>query len=180
VPVDVVAERVQFYGADGKLVTESLRDYTKGAVTQRYQGLEDWLRAWHASDKKVAILAELETQGVFWEELREQVGKDFDPFDLVCHVVYDRPPLTRRERADQVKKRDVFTKYGAEARAVLDALLDKYAEEGPVTLEDPQVLRVQPLADLGTAIELMKRFGGPERYREAVRELENEIYRPAS
>ena len=180
VPVSVVAERVQFYGADGRLVTESLRDYTKGAVQSRYQSLEDWLRAWQSADKKLAILTELEAHGVFWDELRERIGKDLDPFDLICHVVYDRPPLTRRERAEQVKKRDVFTKYGAEARAVLDALLDKYAEEGPVTLEDPHVLRVRPLADLGTPIELMKRFGNSDQYRKAVRELENELYRPAS
>ncbi|MFY9343125.1 MAG: DEAD/DEAH box helicase family protein [Planctomycetota bacterium] len=180
VPVSIAAERVQFYSADGRLVTESLRDYTRAAVQQKYHSLDEWLAAWRAADKKVEVMVELERQGVPWEDLRDHAGKDLDPFDLVCHVVYDRPPLTRRERADQVRKRDVFAKYGVEARAVLDALLDKYAEEGPVTLEDPQVLRVKPLADLGTAIELMRRFGGPDLYREAVRELENEIYRPAS
>jgi type I restriction enzyme R subunit len=180
VPVLVVAERVQFYGRDGKLVTESLRDYTKAAIQQRYHSLEAWLAAWSNADKKAAILAELEQQGIFWAELQDKVGRDLDPFDLICHVAFDRPPLTRRERADQVKKRDVFTKYGAEARAVLDALLDKYAEAGPVPLEDPQVLRVRPLADLGTAVEIMRRFGGADRYREALRELERELYRSAS
>jgi len=108
--------------------------------------------------------------------LREKVGRDLDAFDLISHVVFDQPPLTRRERADQVRKRDVFTKYGEQARAVLDALLVKYADEGLATLEDAQVLRVSPLADLGTPLELMRSFGTRDQYDEAIRDLERELY----
>ena len=114
------------------------------------------------------------------EELRDQVGRDLDAFDLICHVVYDRPPLTRRERAEHVKKRDIFTKYGAQARAVLDALLDKYADEGLVPVEDMGVLRVQPFSDLGTPIELIRAFGGKDGYLAAVRELEQALYTTAA
>jgi type I restriction enzyme R subunit len=126
------------------------------------------------------VLDELADKGVLWEELREQVGRDLDPFDLICHVVYGQPPLTRRERAQRIRKRDVFTKYGPQARAVLDALLDKYADEGVGPLEDPHVLRVQPLSELGTPVELVGRFGGREQYQQAVQELEAELYRTAS
>ncbi|MBI1948139.1 MAG: DEAD/DEAH box helicase family protein [Deltaproteobacteria bacterium] len=174
----VVAERVQYYGKDGKLITESLTDYTKKTVKERYAGLDDWLRRWTAADRKQAVVDELREQGVLIDELREEAGKkDLDPFDLVCHVVYDRPPLTRRERAQQVKKRDVFSKYGEQARAVLEALLDKYADEGLGPLEDPQVLRVPPLSAMGTPIELVKRFGSKDAYDKAIRELETELYR---
>jgi hypothetical protein len=134
VEVSIIAERVQYYGKDGKLITESLRDYTKSAVQEHYASLDDFLQRWSEAERKQAII----------DELRAQVSKDLDAFDLICHVVYDRPPLTRRERAEQVKKRDVFTKYSAPARAVLNALLDKYADEGLVPVEDLGVLRVQP------------------------------------
>jgi type I restriction enzyme R subunit len=129
VEVSIIAERVQYYGKDGKLITESLRDYTKSAVQEHYTSLDDFLQRWSEAERKQAVIDELRAQGVPVDELRAQVGKDLDAFDLICHVVYDRPPLTRRERAEQVKKRDVFTQYSAPARAVLDALLDKYATE---------------------------------------------------
>jgi type I restriction enzyme R subunit len=113
---------------------------------------------------------------VLLEALAEEVGKDFDPFDLVCHVAFGQPPLTRRERAENVRKRDYFTKYGEQARAVLDALLDKYADEGVQSIEDMKVLRVQPLDSFGTPVEIVKRFGGREKYERALRELEAELY----
>ena len=106
----------------------------------------------------------------------EKVGRDYDAFDLICHVVYDKPPLTRRERAENVRKRDVFTKYGDQAQAVLDALLDKYADEGLLSVEDIGVLRVQPLSDLGTPKELIQRFGGRDNYMAAIRDLEHALY----
>jgi type I restriction enzyme R subunit len=178
VRVQVLGERVQYYGKDGKLITESLVDYTKQTVLQQFASLDDFLRRWTAAERKAAVIDELAEQGVLFEELREQVGRDLDAFDLVCHVVYGRPPLTRRERADNVKKRDVFTKYGEPARAVLNALLDKYADEGLAPVEDPAILRVQPISALGTPVQLVNRFGTLDAYRAAVRELETELYRP--
>lgn len=176
VEVMVVAERVQYYGSDGRLITESLRDYTRHAVQQRYGSLDDFLRRWSAADQKQVVLDELAEQGVMFADLRESVGRELDPFDLVCHVAFDRPPLTRRERALGVRKRDAFAKYGAQARAVLDALLQKYADEG-VFPDDLAVLRVPPVSALGTPVELVKAFGGREAYLMAVRSLEAEIYR---
>jgi len=110
------------------------------------------------------------------EELAEQVGRDYDPFDLVCHVAFDRPPLTRHERAERVKKRDYFTRYGEQARAVLEALLDKYADEGIENIETMEVLRVRPLSDLGAPLEIIGLFGSREAYLEAVRGLEHALY----
>lgn len=176
VEVSVVAERVQYYGKDGKLITESLTDYTRKKVRERFATLEDFLQHWSEADRKAAVMEELREQGVLFEELQEKVGKDLDAFDLICHVVYDRPPLTRRERAENVRKRDVFTRYGEQARAVLDALLDKYADEGLVPVEDMGVLRVQPISDLGTPVELVGYFGGKEAYLAAVHELEAALY----
>ncbi|HWN70862.1 MAG TPA: DEAD/DEAH box helicase family protein [Haliangium sp.] len=179
VQVSVAAERVQYYGRDGKLVTESLKDYTRQVVRGRYTSLDSFLRRWTEAERKQAILDELREHGLFLDELREQTGKDLDPFDLICHVAYDQPPLTRRQRAERVKQRQLLHRYTPKARAVLDALLDKYADEGVVP-QDPGVLRVQPLAGLGTPVELIKQFGGREGYLAAVRELENELYRTAA
>jgi type I restriction enzyme, R subunit len=177
VEVRVIAERVQYLGADGKLITESLRDYTRNTVRKQYASLDDFLRRWSGAERKQAVIEELVEQGVLIDALRDKRGKDLDAFDLICHVAYDRPPLTRRERADNVRKRDVFAKYGEQARAVLDALLDKYADEGVQSVEDLAVLRVQPLSGLGTAVELINRFGGRAGYVAAVAELEQELYR---
>jgi type I restriction enzyme R subunit len=176
VDVSVIAERVQYYGNDGKLITESLRDYTRHTVRTKYASLDDFLVRWSAADRKEAVIDELKEQGVLLEALRDQVGPDLDAFDLICHVVYDRPPLTRRERSEAVKKRDVFTRYGDEARAVLDGLLDKYADGGLVDVQDVGVLRIQPLSDLGTPVELVRRFGGKDAYLAAVHEIESALY----
>jgi type I restriction enzyme R subunit len=176
--VKVIAERVQYYGKDGKLITESLIDYTKKTVLESYAAFDDWLRRWSSAERKQAVVDELREHGVLLDELRDEAGfRDLDPFDLVCHVVYDRPPLTRRERAQGVRKRDVFNKYGEQARAVLEALVEKYATDGISPIEDPQVLRVPPLSAMGTPFELVKRFGSKEAYEAAVRELEVELYR---
>jgi type I restriction enzyme, R subunit len=160
VPVYVIAERVQYYGKDGKLITESLKDYTRKAVRNEYASLDSFLSQWSKAEQKQEIVQELEEQGILLEPLAEQVGKDFDPFDLICHVAFDQPPLTRRERAEQVRKRDYFTKYGEQARAVLNALLDKYADEGIANIESLNVLRVQPINQLGTPLEIIHLFGG--------------------
>ena len=164
VPVWVVAERVQYYGKDGKLITESLKDYSKKTVRSKFVSLDQFLTHWNEADRKQAIINELEEAGVLLEPLADEVGKDFDPFDLICHVAYDQPPLTRRERADKVRKRDYFAKYGEQARAVLDALLEKYADEGIGPIEDINVLKVQPMNQLGTPIEIIRIFGGRDQY----------------
>ncbi len=179
VPVYVIAERVQYYGADGKLITESLKDYTRKAVLKAFGSLDGFLIHWSKADQKQAIIHELEEQGILLHALAEQVGKDLDPFDLVCHVAFDQPPLTRRERAEQVRKRNYFTKYGDRARTVLNALLDKYADEGIENIESLQVLRVQPLSKAGTPTEIIKLFGGKDKYLAAVRELETQLYQSA-
>ncbi len=176
VNVSVLAERVQYYGNDGRLITESLRDYTRHTVREQYASLDAFLGRWTSAERKEAVVEELKEQGVLLEALRDQVGGDYDAFDLICHVVFDRPALTRRERADAVRKRDVFTRYGADARAVLDALLDKYADGGLVDVQDVAVLRVQPISDLGTPVELVRRFGGRDAYVAAVHALEQALY----
>ena len=180
VTVSVVAERVQYYGKDGKLITESLRDFTKRAVRKEYRSLDQFLHAWHESDRKQAILEELLEQGVILEALEDEVGRDLDPFDLICHVVFGQPPLTRAERVAEVRKRDVFTKYAEPARKVLEALLDKYADQGIVPVEKPAVLRVQPFSEMGTPTELIRHFGDRDGYTQALRELEAELYRVGS
>ena len=176
VQVLVLAERVQYMGPDGKLITESLKDYTRKTIHKDYTSLKSFLEAWRAPERRQAIIDELAEHGVFFEALAEEVGKDFGPFDLVCHVAFDQPPLTRRERAEQVKKRNYFTRYGEKARQVLDALLEKYADDGIEQIEDIQVLRIQPLSDLGTPVEIVREFGGKPGYLKAVRELEAALY----
>ena len=179
VPVTVVAERVQYYDKDGKLITESLRDYTKKAVQRQYASLDQFLNVWTKAEQKTAILEELEEEGLFLEALAEEVGKDIGPFDLICHVAWGQPPLTRRERAQNVKKRDYFAKYGGKARVVMEALLAKYADEGIENIESMEVLRIHPLSQIGTPVEIVGAFGSKEEYLKAVRELENALYQAA-
>lgn len=176
VEVHISAERVQYYGPEGKLITESLKDYTRKAVRKDYASLGDFLRRWKSPEAKAAIISELEQRGVFLELLAEEVGKDFDPFDLICHVVFDQPPLTRRERAENVKKRNYFTKYGDQARAVLESLLDKYADTGIENIEDIRVLTLDPFKNMGTPAELVSAFGGRPAYTNALKELESQLY----
>ena len=179
VPVYVVAERVQYYGADGRLITESLRDYTRNAVRRQFASHDAFLTRWGKAEQKRAIIAELEGQGVLLHALAKQVGKEFDPFDLVAHVAFDQPPLTRRERVEQVRKRNYFARYGEQARAVLDTLLEKYADVGIEPMESIEVLKVQPFDRLSSPVELIKRFGGKADYLEAVRELREQLYAAA-
>jgi type I restriction enzyme, R subunit len=176
VGAEVVAERVEYLDENGKLVTESLRDYTKNALKRRFASVDDFLKRWKATERKQAIIEELEAEGLPLDPIAEEVGKDLDPFDLICHVAFDRKPLTRRERAENVKKRDVFTKYGQQARAVLDALLAKYADEGVLSLDDTNVLKIPPLNTLGTPLQLIKAFGGKQGFEKAVHELQSAIY----
>jgi len=180
VQVKIVNERVQYLGTDGKIITESLKDYTKKNITEHFQTIDDFLNRWNKSDKKKAIIDELEEQGVFFEALKEEVGKDFDPFDLICHVAFEAKPLTRKERADNVKKRNYFTKYSVKAQEVINSLLDKYTDDGLITIESTEVLKLDPLNKLGTPIELVKAFGGKPQYTAALKELEIELYKTSA
>ncbi|UFZ01864.1 DEAD/DEAH box helicase family protein [Bradyrhizobium ontarionense] len=172
----IVAERVEYLDENGKLVTESLRDFTRTALKRRFASLDDFLKRWKAAERKQAIVEELEAEGLVLDALVDELGKNLDPFDLICHVAFDRKPLTRRERADNVRKRDVFGKYGGQARAVLDALLAKYADEGVLNLDDTNILRIPPLSELGTPLELIKAFGDRPAFERAVHELQSSLY----
>ena len=176
VEVKVIAERVQYYDSSGKLIAESLKDYTRKTLTKEFTSLDDFLVRWSKADKKQAIVDELAKEGVFFEALADEIGKDCDPFDLLCHIAWDMPPLTRKERAERVKKRDYFTKYGELARQVLESLLDKYADEGVGQIEETQVLTVAPFTQFGTPLEIVRGFGGTDKYQEAVRELKRSLY----
>ena len=176
VEATIVAERVEYLDEHGKLVTESLRDFTRKALRKRFASLDDFLQRWREADRKQAILEELAAEGLPLEVVAEEVGKDLDPFDLICHVAFDQPPLTRRERAERVRKRDVFTRYGAQARAVLEALLDKYQNEGVVNLDDPRVLQIAPFDAMGTPLQLVKEFGSRSDYESAVHAMQAALY----
>lgn len=180
VNVGILNERVQHLDEHGKLITESLKDYTKKGILREYRSMEDFLQKWHKSDKKKAIIEELETHGVILEDLKEDVKKDLDMFDLICHIAWDQPALTRKERVEQVKRRNYFTKYGEKARQVLAALLDKYAVEGIENIEEMSVLKVEPFTEFGTVSEIIDIFGGKDKYLQALRELEHEIYKAAA
>ena len=180
VSASIVAERHQYYDADGKLITESLRDYTRKTVRRDYASLDRFLKKWTETERKETIISELEGHGLHFTDLSEEVGKGYDAFDLICHIAFDQPPLTRRERAENVRKQNYFSKYSDKAKKVLAALLDKYAETGIESLEDIGVLKVEPIKQLGTPLEIIKLFGGKKQYEQAIRELEKEIYRTAS
>lgn len=178
VPAKIKNERIEYLGEDGKLVTESYKDFTKKQVKHEFASLDDFLLKWNNADKKQAIINLLEEHGVVLENLATLVGKDYGDFDLICHVAFDQPPLTRKERANNVKKRDYFTKYGEQARAVLNGLLQLYADKGVESIEDAKVLKLKPFSDIGTPIEIIKDiFGGKTNYEKAIKELENELFK---
>lgn len=179
VEVKIVNERIQYLGADGKIITESLKDYTKKNVKEHYETLDSFLSSWNNADKKKAIVEELEQHGIFFDALKEEIGKDFDPFDLICHVAFEAKPLTRKERANNVIKRNYFAKYGEKAQSVIQSLLDKYADDDLLTIESLDVLKLDPLNKIGSPLEIINAFGGKENYIQALKELENELYKVA-
>jgi len=176
VPVSVVNERVQYYGKDGKLITESLKDYSRKNIEKEFSSLDDFIQKWNNSEKKEELIKELAEHGVLLEALREEVGQDLDDFDLICHIAFDQPALTRQERANNVRKRNYFSKYSETAQKVLKSLLDKYEQEGIVSIEQGSILKVKPLNEMGSPVELVRAFGKRKDFEQAIKELENEIY----
>ncbi len=179
IDVSVLNERVQYLGANGKLTTGSLKEYTRNGLLQEFRTLDDFLARWNSAEKKKALIDQLAEHDVILENLQDDIKKDLDLFDLICHIAWDRPALTRRERAEQVTKRDYFTKYGDKARQVLLALLEKYAKDGIENIEEMKVLTIDPFKSIGTPAEIVNLFGGKGQYQSAVKELETEIYRMA-
>ena len=177
VEVKVLAKTVEYRGDDGRMVTESYSDYSRKHIRKEYASLDSFITTWNAAKKKEAIIKELEEYGIELTKLAAEVGKEYGDFDLICHIAYDQPPLTRKERAEKVKKRDYFTKYGEKARAVLVALLDKYADEGILTIESPKVLKLTPFNTMGTPVEIINEaFGGKAAYESALQDLERELF----
>ena len=179
VKVTILNDRVQYIGRDGKLITESLHDYTRKNVRTSYASLGSFLTSWQDAEKKSAIVKELESRGVIFAALQDEVGPDYDPFDLICHIAFEQKPLTRRERAENVRKRNYFTKYGDLARTVLDSLLEKYADDGLLDIENPAVITLDPIKRLGTAPEIVRAFGGKPAYDQAIKELTTHLYEAA-
>lgn len=179
VEVRLLNQRIQYYDDDGKLVTESLKDYSRKKINEKYSSLDEFLRKWKDSEKKQAIVEELEEAGVVFDELKKDVDKDLDPFDLICHVAFEQPPLTRQERANNVKKRNYFGKYSGTAKEVLEGLLEKYEDEGLENLEDMNILRLNPFDKIGTPSEIIEEFGGRDEYLKAIHEIEDELYKSA-
>jgi len=176
VNVSVLNERIQHLDVNGKLIIESLRDYTKKSILQEFRSLDDFLAYWNAAQKKKLVIEELESRGVILENLISEVKRDLDIFDLICHVAWAMPALTRRERANRVTKRNYFAKYGEKARSVIEALLNKYADEGIENMEDLEVLRIDPFNRIGTPAEIVHIFGGKDQYLHVIKELEKELY----
>jgi type I restriction enzyme R subunit len=176
VNVSVLNERVQHMDANGKLIIESLKDYTKKGLLREFRSLDDFLSRWNSAEKKKTIIDELEAHGIILDNLKAEVKKDLDIFDLICHIAWDRPALTRRDRVEKVKKKNYFTKYGDKARLIIDALLEKYADEGIENIEDMEVLRVEPFSNIGTPTEIVQIFGSRDQYLHTIAELERELY----
>ncbi len=176
IQVSIINERVQYYGKDGKLITESLKDYSRKNIEKEFSSLDDFLQKWKASEKKEELIQELAEHGVLLEALREDVGQDLDDFDLICHIAFDQPPLTRQERANNVRKRNYFAKYEGIAKNVLNGLLDKYESDGIISMEQGSVLKLKPLNEIGSPVELVRAFGKKQDFEKAIKDLENEIY----
>jgi type I restriction enzyme R subunit len=175
----IVAERVEYLDENDRLVTESLRDFTRTALKRRFASLDDFLKRWKSAERKQLIIKDLEDELLALDVIADELGKNLDPFDLICHVAFDRKPLPRRERSDNVKKRGVFSKYGGQARAVLDALLAKYADEGVLNLDGANVLKITPFSAMGGVVQTITAFGGKEGFEQAVHELQAALYQEA-
>jgi len=180
VEVKILNERVQYYDKDGKLITESVTDYSKKNILGEFVTLDVFLKAWNESGRKQAIIDELKERGVLLDALRDAAGnRDIDDFDLICHIAFDKQPLTKTERAANVRKRDYLSRYEGIAREVLSALLDKYASDGITDIDDNKVLLLDPFRSIAGPSKIFNAFGGEDKYRSAVKELQNHIYEAA-
>lgn len=179
VDVTILVSRELHFDYHGKPITTTLKDHTKEIINGKYTSLDDFLNIWKQSDRKEAIIAELKEQGVLVEELYKAVNKEVDLFDLICHIAFDQPPMTRKERAQNVKKRNYFVKYGEQTRKVLEALLEKYADQGIENIEDINILTIPPISEYGSVTEIIQLFGSKDQYEHAVKDLENELYKVA-
>ena len=180
VEVTILNERVQYYDKDGKLITESVTDYSKKNILGEYATLDDFLKAWRSEERKQAIIDALQERGVLLDALRDVAGNpDIDDFDLICHIAYDKAPLTKAERANNVRKRGYLYKYSGLAQDVLNALLDKYMNEGIQDIESLEILSNDPFRKFGTPMKIAKLFGGKAGYIQAIRELQEQIYAAA-
>jgi len=179
IDVSVLVSRELYFDQNGRPITVSLKDHTKEIIKGKFASLDDFRNKWNNTERKEAIVEELQQQGILVEALMDAVENNCDLFDLICHIAYDQPPLTRKERANNVKKRNHFTKYGEQSRKVLEALLDKYEDEGIENIESMEVLKVKPLTEFGSPIEIIKEFGNKENYLQAVKDLEIELYKTA-
>ncbi len=179
VDVSILISRELYFDQHGRLITTSLKDHTREIIRGQFASLDDFITKWNSTDKKTALIEELQQQGILVEALYKAVNKELDLFDLICHVAYDMPPLTRKERAENVKKRNYFTKYGEQAKKVMENLLDKYADEGIDDIESLEVLKVKPFTDFGSPVEIIGAFGSKKKYLDAIHELETELYNTA-
>ena len=179
VDVKIINERVQYCDINGKLITERIRDYSKRNILDEFATLDEFLNAWTNTEKKRAIIEELESRGVLLDALKEESGKDLDDFDLILHIAYDKKPLTKKERVEHVKKKGYLYKYSGLCQEVLSALLEKYMDEGISELEDTRILDNSPFDRIGSPKRIANLFGGKEAYLKAVKELERAIYEAA-
>lgn len=179
VDVTILSERVQYYGNDGKLITESLVDYTKRNILNEYATMDKFIHMWTEAEKKTAIIEELFEHGVFLDALRDESKTDYDDFDLILHIAYDKKPLTKSERVKHVKDRGYLDKYNEICREVLSSLLEKYMDGGINDLEDTKILETQPFSNLGSPTRIAKLFGGRTSYLLAVQELQQQLYKTA-
>ena len=180
-PVTAIARTIHYRNAEGQLVVENVETFTRRCIKGKFESLQSFLAIWRGADRKELVIGELEREGVSFADLAEQLDADIDPFDLICHIVYNRPPLTRAERAKNVRKRDIFGKYGETAAKVLDAILDKYASKGIAELEtdEDKILSTDPINDFGSPVQIVRAFGGIDRFRTALHELSDAIYAEA-
>lgn len=177
VEVSVLKDLVKYLDYNGKLITESFKDYTRKNIKNKYATLDNFLQAWNSAEKKLIIIDEMEKAGIFMEELKANTKKDLDPFDMLCHIAYDKPPLTKKERIANVKKRNYFAKYGAKVQEVINALLDKYAETDIRNLETIDILKLEPVNKIGNPMYILNTiFKGRKNFENIIKELENEIY----
>ena len=177
--VHIIGKRVEVYDVDGKLLRqESIVDYTKSNILGKYASLDNFILKWTSEEKKEAIRELLKQQGIDLEQMKADQGMtDVDDFDFICHVAYDQKPLTRRERANNVKKRDFLSKYSGVAREVLEALLDKYMNTGIYEIEKTEILQLDPFKKFGKPSKIATYFGGKAGYLQAIKELEEELYK---